>query len=75
MLKKGSKIQDSTPFDRTKLDFYLVENAVETVNNYYPGGKLCLLWKPYTILLFMISTIFHAFTGGESNAFACESSS
>ena len=35
MLEKGSKIQDSSRFDITKLGFYPVENAVETVNNYW----------------------------------------
>ena len=35
ILEKGLKIQDSTLFDTTKLGFYPVENAVETVNNYW----------------------------------------
>ena len=48
MLEKGSKIQDSTCFDTTKSGFYPVENAVETVNNYWMTEKISVLWKPYS---------------------------
>ena len=67
------KIQDSTGFDTTKLGFYPVENAVETVNNYWMALKLSVLWKPYSQFVFSKFTIFNAkkSEGEEHNVTPC----
>ena len=73
ILRKDSKIQVSTIFDTTKLDFYPVEKSVETVYNYWMGRKLLVLWKPYSSFIFIVFTTFDAKFAGrrEGGAVSC----
>ena len=62
-MKKGSKLQDSTLFDHTKLGFYPVENAVETVNNYWMLTKSARVME--TIFTICIHKIYNFYCKNE----------